>query len=318
MDLAQHWNDPALLLQAHHISWTTTYYRGDWTAHQHHVEQGLSLYTPRDHHTYAAHYDHDPGVCRLSMSSHALWVLGYLDQAVARSQEALRLAQDLSHPQSHVLAFLYASELHLWRGDARTGKELADAALTLSTAHELEAYRAWANVLQGVSLALQELHTAGLTQQQHGQLARGAINRIAFQARLAETYGAMGQVNAGLEVVAEALDRTFDLGYHYWDAELYRIQGDLLLLSPGDRSAESEACFKQALTIARRQQAKSLELRAATSRARLWRSQGKSQEAYELLAPVYEWFTEGFDTNDLQQAKRLLDALRMDIGPLAS
>ena len=321
VDLAQYWNDPALLLQAHHVSWTTAYFRGDWTAHLRHVEQGLSLYAPQDHYTYAAHYHHDPGVCRLNMSSHALWVLGYPDQALARGQEALRLAQDLSHAQSHVLAFLYAAELRLWRGDARTGQELAEAALTLCAAHEFAAHLQWATILHGRLLTMQGLYTIGLTQQQQGwsaMQARSSGFQGTFQAMIAETYRAMGQAETGLAVVAEALTRATNLGYHYWDAELHRIQGDLLLLSPGNHLEESDACFEQALTIAHRQQAKSLELRAATSRARLWRSQNKPLEAYELLAQVYEWFTEGFDTDNLQQAKRLLDALRMDIGPLAS
>ncbi len=149
LDVSHRWNDPTLRLQAHHASWTTAYFHGDWTTLQHHAEQGLSLFTPQDHHTYVAHSYHDPGVCGLSMSSHALWLLGYPDQAMDRSHQALQLAQDLSHAYSHGLALVYAAELCLRRGDAQTGEELAHAALALSKIHEFFYLQPYATLLQG-------------------------------------------------------------------------------------------------------------------------------------------------------------------------
>jgi predicted ATPase len=130
-----------------------------------------------------------------------------------------------------------------------------------------------------------------------------------YLAPLAEAYGQAGQVDEGLQVLAEALIYVEQSGECWWEAELHRLKGELLLLQSSDNRAEAAASFQQALAIAQRQQAKSWELRAATSLARLWQRQGKRAEAYELLAPVYGWFTEGFDTADLQEAKALLEAL---------
>ncbi len=135
------------------------------------------------------------------------------------------------------------------------------------------------------------------------------IYRPYFQALLAESLGQVGQVDEGLAMIDEAQSETDASGQHCFEAEMYRLKGELLLKQPSPDLHQAETCFHQALDVARQQQAKSLELRAATSLARLWQSQDKRQEAYDLLAPVYEWFTEGFDTKDLQEAKALLAEL---------
>ena len=137
----------------------------------------------------------------------------------------------------------------------------------------------------------------------------GEILRPYFLALLAEAHGTLGEPEAGLTVLAEALTLVDTTGEHWYEPELYRLKGELLLQLSSDNQAEAETCFHQAMAIAQNQQAKSLELRAATSLARLWQQQGKRQEAHDLLAPVYHWFTEGFDTADLQDAKALLDEL---------
>jgi predicted ATPase len=137
----------------------------------------------------------------------------------------------------------------------------------------------------------------------------GSKVRAYFLALLAEAYGEVGQAEAGLGVLAEALAHVARTGEHQYEAELYRLKGKLLLSLTADDQTEGESCFHQAFAIARRHQAKSLELRAATSLARLWQSQGKRRAAYDLLAPVYEWFTEGFDTPDLKDAKALLQEI---------
>jgi predicted ATPase len=126
---------------------------------------------------------------------------------------------------------------------------------------------------------------------------------------LAEAYGSTGQVEAGRGVLAEALTLVGTTEERWWEAELHRLTGELLLARPTENAADVEACFRQALDIARRQAAKALELRAAVSLSHLWQQQGKRAEAYELLAPIYGWFTEGFDTADLQEAKALLEEL---------
>jgi predicted ATPase len=141
------------------------------------------------------------------------------------------------------------------------------------------------------------------------QATGGDVRRPLFLALLAEAYGGIGQIEEGLNVLAEALAAAEKTGGRFYEAELYRLKGELLVARAAELNAEAEACFQQALDIARRRQAKSLELRAAMSLSRLWQQQGQRDEARALLAPIYGWFTEGFDTADLQEAKALLEAL---------
>jgi predicted ATPase len=166
--------------------------------------------------------------------------------------------------------------------------------------------------LRGWALAAQGRSAEGIAEMQQGLAAyqamgQGGVWRIVALALLAEGYGKAGQVAAGLDALHEALAMAECCGARQWEAELYRLKGELLLEQTVDHTGEAEACFQQALAIARRQQAKSFELRAAMSLSRLWQRQGKHTEAHELLAPVYDWFTEGFDTADLQEAKALLE-----------
>jgi predicted ATPase len=141
------------------------------------------------------------------------------------------------------------------------------------------------------------------------QATGGEVRRPLFLALLAEAYGGIGQIEEGLHVLAEALTAVEHTGGRFYEAELQRLKGELLRARAAEPDTEAETCFRQALDVARRQQAKSLELRAAMSLARLWQQQGRRQQAYDLLAPIYGWFTEGFDTADLQEAKALLETL---------
>jgi predicted ATPase len=166
---------------------------------------------------------------------------------------------------------------------------------------------------RGWALAAQGQDEAGIAQMHQGLAAiRAAGQGLGLSSRLAqlaEAYGKSGQAEEGLRLLAEALAHVDHIGERFWEAEVYRLKGELLLQQAVPDVPQAEACFQQALAVARRQQAKSLELRAAMSLARLWQQQDKRQEAYDLLAPVYEWFTEGFDTTDLQEAKALLEEL---------
>jgi predicted ATPase len=168
-------------------------------------------------------------------------------------------------------------------------------------------------VLYGWALAMQGQGEAGLAAMRQGLAAELATGSTLWQpyflGLLAEAYGAGGHPDEGLEVLAEALAVMDTTELRYYDAEISRLKGALLLQQAIPDAAQAEACFQQALDVARQQQAKSFELRAATSLARLWQSQDKRQAAYALLAPVYEWFTEGFDTADLQEAQALLEEL---------
>ena len=165
----------------------------------------------------------------------------------------------------------------------------------------------------GWALTVQGQEVEGMAQMHHGLTAWRAMGIEAglpyWLAMLAEAYGSTGQVEAGRRVLAEALALVDTTEERWWEAELHRLKGELLLALSTDNAAEVEACFRQALDIARRQQAKSLELRAAMSLSRLWQRQGKCADARALLAPIYGWFTEGFDTADLQEARALLETL---------
>ena len=165
----------------------------------------------------------------------------------------------------------------------------------------------------GWALAVQGQEAEGLHQMRQGltayQATGATLHGTYFLARVAEVHGSMGQAEAGLKAVAQALELVEKYEERVWEAELHRLQGELFLQQDVANAAQAALCFQQALAIARRQEAKSLELRAARSLARLWQHQGKRAEAYALLAPVYGWFTEGFDTADLQEAKGLLEAL---------
>jgi predicted ATPase len=195
----------------------------------------------------------------------------------------------------------------------RAAQEHAEAAISLTTEQGFPSWMAWGALLRGWALAQQGQAQVGLEQMTQGLMTYRATGtelvRPYFLALLAEAYGTRGEPEAGLAVLTEALTLVETTGERWYEAELYRLRGELLLQQHADNHLEVEACFQHALDIARNQRAKSFELRAATSLARLWHQQGKRQEAHDLLAPVYSWFTEGFDTLDLKDAKGLLDAL---------
>jgi predicted ATPase len=287
-------------------------------------EAYLPLLDPTTQRAQAVRYGYAPGVFCLSTAANTLWCLGFPAQAGQRSQEALAQAQALEHPRSLAFAHLLAVYLHQRRREVRGAQAHADALLTLATAQGFPQYVGYGTFWQGWALARQG-ERAGLAQMHQGLAALVAMG--SFVARplclvwLAEATGQAGDVDAGLRLLAEALEACVTNGRGDVLAEAYRLQGALLLQSGGVLPAsgsghrrphveEAAACFQQALTLARRQQAKSWELRAAMSLSRLWQQQGKRTAAYELLAPIYGWFTEGFDTVDLQDAQALLTALR--------
>jgi predicted ATPase len=340
LSLAQRLEVPDLLLEAHHAMWTSLFSGGELAAARMHQEQGLRLYDPQRHRIHAALYSgHDPGVCCRYRAAPALWLLGYPDQAVASSQAALALAQQLAHPHSLQLALYWAAVLHHQRREVSLTQAHAEAAMSMATDQEFPQQVAIAMPLRGWALAASGQGQEGIAQIHQGLAAYGATSatrdRPYYLALLAEVCAPAGQTTAGLEAVTEALAMVAKSAVRWWEAELHRLQGELLLHAEGrkaqaplrGRSAAShrrrsrgeggvrhaaltaEACFQQALAIARRQQAKSLELRAAMSLSRLWQQHGKRAEARALLAPVYGWFTEGVDTADLQEARALLEAL---------
>jgi predicted ATPase len=310
--LAQHTDEPALLLEAHRALGVPLFYLGELARSRFHLEQGSALYDLQQYRSHIFRYGLDPGVNCL-LVAWPLWLLGYPDQALERSRDAITLAQELSHPYSLAYALQSAMRVHRCRREVRAAREQAEALLALSNQQGFAQWAAGGTMMCGWALTVQGHGEEGITQMHQGLTAWRAMGIEAglpyWLAMLAEVYGRTGQVEAGMCVLAEALALVDTTEEHWWEAELHRLKGELLLALSTDNAAEAEPCFHQALAIARRQQAKSLELRAATSLSQLWRRQGKRDDAHELLAPIYGWFTEGFDTADLQEAKALLTTL---------
>jgi predicted ATPase len=289
------------------------FFLGEVASAYKHLAQGLALYDPQQHRASTLLYGEDAGVTCRSHVSWALWFLGYPDQGLAQSHEAVTLAQRRAHPFNLGFVLSRAAMFHQFRREWQTCQEHAAAAILLAQEQGFPQLRALGSTLRGWALAHQGQAQEGITQITQGLTAgrvTGAeILRPWFLSLLAEAHGTLGQPETGLTVLAEALTLVDTTDERWYESELYRLKGALLLQRSLDNQAEAEACFHQAISIARSQQAKSWELRIATSLARLWQQQGKRQEAHNLLAPVYNWFTEGFDTADLKDAKTLLDAL---------
>ncbi len=281
---------------------------------QTHFQQSLDLY---DRVPQPLQFSH-PGLvhpvlfCR-SMASHTLWLLGYPDAARMQSHLALTLKQTLSQPFSQAVALAYAAMLHQCCQESSLALEYAEATLTVSKEHGLVYYLAWAMLIKGRELVMQGQLEAGLAQIQQGledlRALGGRLRLTYYLTLLAETYRQRGEIKEGFRQLETALVEAEDTKEQYWVAELYRLKGEFLLLGTPVLVEAAESCFHQALDVAHCQYAKSLELRAAMSLTRLWQQQDKHQEAYDLLAPIYGWFTEGFDTVDLKDAKALLDEL---------
>jgi class 3 adenylate cyclase/predicted ATPase len=311
--LAESDQDPALLLMVHYALGVPLYYLGELVSARTHLEQQITLYDPQQHRSLAFLYGQDPGVVCLSYVASALWLLGYPDQALNRSREAIALADELSHPFSQALALNFAAMLHQDRREGRAAQERAEAVIALSNEQRFLFRVAWGTILRGWALAEQGQVEEGIGQIRQGlapwQTMGTELARPHCLSLLAEVYGKAGRAEEGLSVLAEALTVVHSTGQRVGEAELYRLKGELLLLQTPPDEHQAEACFRRALDIARRQQAKSWELRTAMSLSQLWQHQRKRQEARQLLAPIYDWFTEGFDTADLQEAKALLDRL---------
>jgi predicted ATPase len=311
--LAQQSQDSAMRMAAHRAVGTTLYNLGTAAEAHTHFTQGIALYDPQQHRTSAFLYGEDAGVVCHSFAPWTLWSLGYPDQGLTRSQEAMTLAQHSVHLFSLGFALCWAGVFHQWRREVRAVHERAEAACRLAKEQGFPSWMAQGAILRGWALAQQGQAQEGIAQIEQGLRAFRAtgaeIERSYFLALLAEAHGIMGQPEAGLTALTEALTLVDKTGERWYEAELYRLKGELLLQQSSDNQVKAESCFHHALEIARTQQAKSFELRATTSLARLWQQQGKRGEARQVLGDVYGWFTEGFDTADLQDAKALLDAL---------
>jgi len=312
LHLAQRQEDRALLVVAHQILGTTLCWLGEFSSALAHLEQGIALYNPKYHHAQVTLSGHDSGVLCLALAANILWILGYPDQALKRIDEALSLAQELSFPFSLGYAYNFAAWLHTDRREGKTAQEWAEAAITLSTERGISTWGALGRMHRGVALAEQGQTEEGIVQMHQGLTAWRTPGAEVFVSyiftQLAKAYGKAGQADEGLTVLAEALAMVDKSDERFWETELYRLTGELLR-TQSKNEAVAEQQIHTAIKIARRQSAKSLELRASVSLARLWQQRGKRAEAYQMLSEIYDWFAEGFDTVDLKEARILLEAL---------
>ena len=293
----------------------TAFWIGDFETTRHYLEQAIAIYQPDLHRSHTLLFGQDPGVAVRNFLSHCLWYMGYPDQGLARMREGLALEAQFSHPFSHAFALCWASSLHIYRGELRDALEHADAALTLAHDQGFPFFVALATILRGAALAEQGETEAGIAEIRRGLdmyrfTGANSETKLAL-ALIGEAHARVGQFEEGMRLVTEALAEPGSGEVLCYEAELHRLKGEFLLTrdANADRAEQAEVSFREAIDIARSQSAKSWELRAATSLARLWQSQGKTTEARDLLAPVHGWFTEGFDTTDLKEAKTLMDRL---------
>ena len=321
--MARQTGKPAWLVEAHLALSASLYYQGDLEAARVHQEQALVFYHQEMREEPV--YDHvvDPGVRALNFLAWTLWQQGYPDQSGKRSQEGIALARKYTGGSSLALALSHTGLLHQLRRDATLTRQYAEAAISLAAEQGMPIWLAWGTILRGSALTQQGSVEEGIAQIREGLAgyrATGAeMGYSYFLALLADGYRQAGETDAGLGVVDEAMEMVSRSGEHCYEAELYRVKG-LLLGASSDRSGdaaraeEAEACFHQAIAVARRSGARSFELRAVLSLARLWQCQGKAADARRVLAEVYGSFAEGFDTADLREAKALLDALASSEG----
>jgi DNA-binding NtrC family response regulator/predicted ATPase len=312
LTMAQHEHDPILQLRAHAALGTIQFHIGRLQQAHSHLNCGMDLYASQHSRSHAVQ---TPTVSCMAYAAWTLWQLGYPDQAVSQSQAALSLAHELSHPLSLVIALHFTGTVHQFRREAALAHEHTAQTMQLADEQGFPFWSASGRIVWGWARAMQGAAQEGIDHIHEGLVAFRAtgayIQLPSWLALLAEVYRPVNPAE-GIHVSNRALEILERTGERYYEAELYRLKGELLLQASHLRESlewTPEACFHHALEIARRQQAKAWELRAATSLARLWQQQGKYSKARALLAPVYAWFTQGLDTADLKDARALLEEL---------
>ncbi len=347
--LGQHTQDPALIMEGHFVLGLTSYFMGKFASAREHLEQSLTFYNPK---STGSRRIEDLSVACPSMTAMTLWYLGYQDQALKTMHEARARAHELSHPFSLAYALVCATQVHILRREIQTVQEEAAALIAFSIEQGFPFRVAQGTILRGWALAMQGQEEEGIAQLRQGIAAYRATGAEVEQSNwlglLAAAYRKAGRAKEGLSALVEALETVSRGELRWYEAELYRLKGELTLAQSSvrglassvtmssklkarrmgtayqnvsineagtvggahpTREAEAEECFWQAIEIARKQRAKSLELRAVMSLARLWQQQGKKKKARRMLAEIYGWFIEGFDTADLREAKALLEQL---------
>ena len=309
--LARTKNDSALILESHHSAWATHFLAGEPAPARTHCDEGRRLYDFDRHRALATEYGgHDPGLCGCNHGAWCEWLLGYPDTAVASIGDGRRLAERLAQPLSLNHNFSMEAALRLFRGEPEMALRRAQEAEAVATDQRIQSLME-PRILQGRALVARGAVADGLELIKQGTGAAGGLFGVFYRthhlAVVSEALCCAGDYDGAAAALAEAAAAMEKSSERWWQAEIERLGGVLLIARRN--IAEGAACFERAIETARRQQAKSLELRAAVSLARLWGEQGQREEARDLLAPVYGWFIEGFDTTDLKEAKSLLDEL---------
>jgi predicted ATPase len=314
LEQAERHSDVAMELVGRRILGISLADSGDLQAGREQIDRALAIYDPERHRFLTFRFGQDQRVAALAFLSKVLWLSGFADRAVQAVDHALEAVGELNHlnGRAYVLAWGAATLAHL-RREAAAVRTYADAIISLSEEHGLLLWLAYGKIFRGWAMS-----ALGHPSESNSEIVQGIAECRATGTRrdapyhlslLAETLHRSAKTAEALDALAEAVAIVAETEERWWEAELHRQKGELLLSLTASNAPEAEACYRSAITVAQRQSAKMLELRAAMSLARLWRDQGKSTVAHDLLAPLYSWFTEGFDTRDLQEAKALLNEL---------
>ena len=301
------------LVVGHRIVGVSLVWTGDIAEGRAHYDKAMTFYDPAEHRPLAARMGLDAGVSVLSQRSVVLWLLGFCEAALKDIDRALKGAREIGHAATLLDALVFTGTTNFLCGNYAEAKDQADESIALADEKGSLYWKAAGTILQGSSLAMmgkvsQAVHlvTSGLKAFRSTGATASVPQTLSY---LAIIYTGLGQFDDARRSIGEAINAAETTKERIWEAEINRIAGEIALNSPEPQTAEAQSYFARALAVARHQKAKSWELRAAMSMARLWRDQGKRDEARELLAPVYGWFTEGFDTRDLKEAKALLHEL---------
>ena len=317
LSLAQRENDSLQLLEAHHTLWAISLDMGELRSAKEHAEQGFTLYDRVRHFEPGSVYGgHDAGVCSRIHAAKTAWLLGYPDEALRRIESALMMATDLAHPYTVWLALTATMWIYYHVGEYQGAEDALEKLLALAREQQHGRWMRAASFLQGWLMVEQNLCERGLEQMRHlqGDVTIEARQQTYYMALMAQACLKSGRSEEAHRGLTRALSEVRDTGACYYEAELHRLQGEVLLSRSAYSQQEAETCFRRAIDLSHAQRAKSLELRAVMSLSALWQKQGKRDEARQMLQAVYSWFTEGFETADLKRSNKLLRTLQDEPG----
>ncbi len=314
LHLAEDIGDDALIVEAHRVVATVSFFMGGFLTARKHAEVGIDIYDSERHRELAFLYGADPQIVCELYAALSKWMLGYPDGARSLMNEAIRKARELSLAHTEAFALVYQAMLYQFNRQPDLARKSAEAGLKVASEHRIQQWTAWGTICHGWAEFMEADKDRGMNQLRQGlqewyDMGQREFAVPYFLALTAEALATRGQLAEAYGMATDGLRITSKTAQGFFAAELHRLRGIFLLKMGESNKAEAQKSLQQSLDDARRQQAKFLELRAAVSLARLWQRQGKLEEAREMLSEIYGWFTEGFDTTDLKEAKALLDEL---------